>query len=30
MTKAIFIDRDGVIIEDQGYVHKIEIGRAHV
>ena len=24
MTKAIFIDRDGVIIDDQGYVHKIE------
>jgi len=24
MTKAIFIDRDGVIVEDPGYVHKVE------
>ncbi|MDC7240244.1 MAG: HAD-IIIA family hydrolase, partial [Spirochaetales bacterium] len=24
MTKALFLDRDGVINEDTGYVHKIE------
>ena len=24
MTKAVFIDRDGVIVEDNGYVHKLE------
>jgi D-glycero-D-manno-heptose 1,7-bisphosphate phosphatase len=24
MTKAVFIDRDGVITEDIGYVHKVE------
>ena len=24
MTKAVFIDRDGVIVEDVGYIHKIE------
>ena len=24
MTKAVFIDRDGVLVEDIGYVHKIE------
>ena len=24
MTKAVFIDRDGVIVEDVGYVHKIK------
>ena len=24
MKKAVFIDRDGVIIEDKGFVHKIE------
>ena len=24
MTKAAFIDRDGVLVEDTGYVHKIE------
>ena len=24
MTKAIFVDRDGVLVEDFGYVHKIE------
>lgn len=24
MKKAVFIDRDGVIIEDRGFVHKIE------
>lgn len=24
MTKAVFIDRDGVIVEDTGFVHKIE------
>lgn len=24
MTKAVFIDRDGVIVEDPGYVHKLE------
>ena len=24
MNKAIFLDRDGVIVEDPGYVHKIE------
>lgn len=24
MTKAVFIDRDGVLVEDAGFVHKIE------
>lgn len=24
MTKAVFVDRDGVVTEDLGYVHKIE------
>ena len=24
MTKAVFIDRDGVLVEDVGFVHKIE------
>ena len=24
MTKAVFLDRDGVLVEDIGYVHKIE------
>mgnify|MGYP001597581546 FL=1 len=24
MTKAVFFDRDGVLVEDSGYVHKIE------
>ena len=24
MKKAIFLDRDGTLIEDRGYVHKIE------
>lgn len=24
MTRAVFIDRDGVIVEDPGYVHKLE------
>ena len=24
MTRAVFLDRDGVIAEDKGYVHKIE------
>ena len=24
MSKAVFMDRDGVIVEDPGYVHKIE------
>ena len=24
MTAAVFIDKDGVILEDTGYVHKLE------
>ncbi len=24
MTKAVFIDRDGVLVEDKGFVHKLE------
>ena len=24
MTKAVFVDRDGVLVEDTGFVHKIE------
>ena len=24
MTSAVFVDRDGVLVEDKGYVHKIE------
>ena len=24
MTSAVFVDRDGVLVEDKGYVHKLE------